>query len=858
MISHYSHYSLYVTKYILCVMRGSPILRAGPGNSQATTPGQPGQRFGPPAGGPDGPASPPSRVERVLDAIPAAAGLLCAAEGLTVMTAWFVRATAILLLGGPHPMVFNTALAVTLTGIALASRWPRAVLTVAVLDAALGAVTLAEYALGRGLGIDQLIAADYLRVPDLVPGRIYADSAVCLTLLGAGLLVWGPGRPRRRPAALAAAGSLIGAIAVTAITGYATGTPTEYTWARVTGMPLLAAAAMLILAFSLLSMAWRDTPGHLGGLPRWLPLPAGALVFGIAGTVWMAIAGGGGAKRSAGGAPTDAVAVLGLIMAGLVAVMVWLAQQADQRRRMAVTSTAEAAEATMMAERNQDRLYRFLDAMPVGVFAATPDGRIFYSNDEANHLVGQGVVADIGAGELAQAYGAFVIGTDRLYPTADLPIVRAGLGQSSHVDDMEIHHPDREVIPLEVWGCPVYGAGGEVDYALAVVADMSERSAREKVVTEQAALLDLAHDAILVRDQDSRIVYWNAGAERLYGYTRAEAVGRTSHELLRTKFPAPVTDIEADTAGEGRWEGELIHRCADGRTIVVESRWAAMYLPDRSLKQYLEVNRDVTARKEAEHETLRRVEEIRDLNATLEQQVRQRTVHLRQANKNLAAFTYSIAHDLRTPLRAMSGYAETLAEEYGDQLGETGIGYTGRIQAATEHMATLIDDLLQLSRVSQAEINLQQVDLSAEVTAICGRLRAGDPDRQVLVTVQDGVRVTADRALILIVLENLLENAWKFSAGRDDAGITFATTTVDGAPCCYVRDNGIGFDFAYADKLFQPFQRLHPAGEFPGTGTGLATVQRIVERHGGRTWAEGSVGGGATFYFTLDALSQPG
>jgi signal transduction histidine kinase len=126
------------------------------------------------------------------------------------------------------------------------------------------------------------------------------------------------------------------------------------------------------------------------------------------------------------------------------------------------------------------------------------------------------------------------------------------------------------------------------------------------------------------------------------------------------------------------------------------------------------------------------------------------------------------------------------------------------------------------------------------------------------VTVEDGIRTTADRDLIVIVLENLLENAWKFSAGRDDAGITFATTTVDGAPCCYVRDNGIGFDFAYADKLFQPFQRLHPAGEFPGTGTGLATVQRIVERHGGRTWAEGSVGGGATFYFTLDALSQPG
>ena len=174
--------------------------------------------------------------------------------------------------------------------------------------------------------------------------------------------------------------------------------------------------------------------------------------------------------------------------------------------------------------------------------------------------------------------------------------------------------------------------------------------------------------------------------------------------------------------------------------------------------------------------------------------MRQRTVNLRQANKNLADFTYSIAHDLRTPLRAMSGYAEILAEEYGDRLGETGIGYTGRIRAAAGQMATLIDNLSQLSQVSQAKMNLQDVDLSAEVTAICDRLRARDPGRRVRVRVEDGVRVTADRGLILIVLENLLANAWKFTAPRDDACIEFATITVDGALSCYVRDNGVGFD----------------------------------------------------------------
>jgi light-regulated signal transduction histidine kinase (bacteriophytochrome) len=155
--------------------------------------------------------------------------------------------------------------------------------------------------------------------------------------------------------------------------------------------------------------------------------------------------------------------------------------------------------------------------------------------------------------------------------------------------------------------------------------------------------------------------------------------------------------------------------------------------------------------------------------------------------------------------------------------------------------------------VSRAEMNLQDVDLSAEVTAVCGQLRTRDPGRRVRVTIQDGVRAVADPPLIRTALMNLIENAWKFTAGREDASIEFATTLADDAPlCCYVRDNGAGFDPAYVGKLFQPFQRLHDATEFPGTGIGLASVQRIIDRHGGLTWAEGAVGRGATIYFTLD------
>jgi PAS domain S-box-containing protein len=256
---------------------------------------------------------------------------------------------------------------------------------------------------------------------------------------------------------------------------------------------------------------------------------------------------------------------------------------------------------------------------------------------------------------------------------------------------------------------------------------------------------------------------------------------------------------------------------------------------------------DLTAQRRAEAE-------VRTLNAELEARVVRRTAELERVNKNLEAFTYSVAHDLRTPLRALSGFSAALVEDYGDRLDETGRGYAGSIMAASERMAVLIDDLLVLSRVSRAGMNLEPVDLSAEAAAIAGELRSGDPGRQVRFTTEDGIRVIADRSLIRTVLQNLLENAWKFTAHRDGAVIEFGRAAPEeGMVCCCVRDNGAGFDLAYAAKLFEPFERLHDAAEFPGTGIGLASVARIIERHGGRTWADGAVGQGATFYFTLAA-----
>ena len=334
-----------------------------------------------------------SRSEWVPDAITTAGGLLCAAVGLTVMVAWFVRATAILRFGSENPMSFNTALAFVVTGVALvalASGRPRAALVAGVFDAVLGAVILAEYALHRGLGIDQLFVKAYLSAPHVVPGRPAINTSVCLALTGAALLVWGPWRARRRPAVVAAAGSGIGAIAVIAVFGYATGNPATYGWWHVSAMAFLTALTMLVLSLSLLSAAWRDSRARTASLPRWLPMPAGALALGLA--EWLAITGRAvAAGHISAGTFTGAATALGLVMAGLVALVVWLAQHAEGRRRVAVAEAARRSVAELVARESEHRLFQFLEAMPVAVFITSQDGRPYFANGEAERVLGRGV-----------------------------------------------------------------------------------------------------------------------------------------------------------------------------------------------------------------------------------------------------------------------------------------------------------------------------------------------------------------------------------------------------------------------------------------------------------------------------------
>ncbi|MBV9119867.1 MAG: hypothetical protein JOZ39_04095 [Chloroflexi bacterium] len=245
--------------------------------------------------------------------------------------------------------------------------------------------------------------------------------------------------------------------------------------------------------------------------------------------------------------------------------------------------------------------------------------------------------------------------------------------------------------------------------------------------------------------------------------------------------------------------------------------------------------------------------EMRDLNTELERRVNERTAQLEAANQELEAFSYSVSHDLRAPLRSMEGFSQVLVEDLGDGLDPQARDYLRRIQSASKRMSGLIDCLLNLSRLSRAELRWQTVDLSELAGSISSDLAQAQPDRSVETRIQPAVTVRGDPALLRVVLENLLGNAWKFSGKHAVAHIEFGR---DSEGAYYVRDDGAGFDMAYASKLFGAFQRLHNGAEFEGSGIGLATVQRIVRRHGGSVWANGTVEQGATFYFTLGSANH--
>ncbi len=392
--------------------------------------------------------------------------------------------------------------------------------------------------------------------------------------------------------------------------------------------------------------------------------------------------------------------------------------------------------------------------------------------------------------------------------------------------------------PVEISLSPLYS--GDVTLAIAAIRDVSERKRAE---AKFRGLLESAPDAVVVVDREGIIQLVNSQLEKMFGYDRAEVLGESVEMLVPKRFRKKHTRHR-----DGYYVEHPVRPMGMGLSLYGLRKNGSEFPLEISLSP-LETEggllvsaaiRDVTQRRKIE-------EDIQQLNEDL----KQRAAQLEVANKELESFSYSVSHDLRAPLRSIDGFSHAILEDYGEQLPAEARRHLERVRAAAQRMATLIDDLLNLSRVTRSPVQPKFINLSAIAEEILRVLKDGQPERQAGFSVEPGLMVEGDPHLMRIALENLLGNAWKFTSKQDWTSIEFGQLDKARERTFFVRDNGAGFDMAYVNKLFGVFQRLHAVSEYPGTGIGLATVQRIIKIHGGRVWADGVEGKGATFYFTL-------
>ncbi|HUP40158.1 MAG TPA: CHASE3 domain-containing protein [Vicinamibacterales bacterium] len=368
---------------------------------------------------------------------------------------------------------------------------------------------------------------------------------------------------------------------------------------------------------------------------------------------------------------------------------------------------------------------------------------------------------------------------------------------------------------------------------------MRENQLRQRSQLQLDRFFTLSLDMLGIAGTDGYFRRLSPAFTETLGYTTDEMMARPFLDFIHPDDrAATVAEVEKLTRGVPTIRFENRYSCKDGSWKWLS--WKAQPIPSEGIMYC--AARDITTRKLAE-------ERIAQLNADLEIH----SAELAETNKELESFSYSVSHDLRAPLRSIDGFSQILLEDYGEQLNDEGKDALKRVRKAAMTMGELIDALLSLSRVSRAELRITRVDLSALAASVAAELRASQPDRQADFVITPGLVAQADSRLIAAMIGNLLGNAWKYSQRRPVARIEFGCVNRDGEAVFFVRDNGVGFDMAYVSKLFGAFQRLHRQTEFTGTGVGLATVQRIVHRHGGRAWAEGAVDRGATFYFTLNS-----
>lgn len=376
--------------------------------------------------------------------------------------------------------------------------------------------------------------------------------------------------------------------------------------------------------------------------------------------------------------------------------------------------------------------------------------------------------------------------------------------------------------------------------------EIAERRRAELRSGYLASIVESSADAIIGQSLDGTIVSWNEGATRVYGYQRADVIGKPSASLLPSEREEELSSLLSRVARRERIEEvESMRVRADGTTFDVSASFSPIFDEKGAVIGASVIERDITRRMHAE-------QALQSLNAELEEKVRQRTEALEAAVGELEAFSYSVSHDLRAPLRALNGFTETLLEDAGESLDDAGKDLLARIQRAAGRMDRMIEDMLLLSRAGNDRIEKEVVNLAEVAQSVVEDLGVAAPERRVEWEIGSGLLAWGDAGLLRIVVQNLLGNAFKYTAQRDHAHVEFGVESRSEEFVTYfVRDDGAGFAPEFASKLFRPFSRLHGSDEFEGTGIGLATVERIVRRHGGSVSADGQPGEGATFRFRL-------
>lgn len=507
----------------------------------------------------------------------------------------------------------------------------------------------------------------------------------------------------------------------------------------------------------------------------------------------------------------------------------------------AFNTMARAVKQSLLTlEQNQALLRAITDHSPAVIYVKNVDGRFMFVNREFERLFELSSVQIIGKSN------------HELLPKNVADAVRAN-------DVMVIEQKSalqfEELVPLQDGPhsylsvkFPLFDESGLVYATGGISSDITQRKLTEEMLrNREQLLLTIANNfpgLVSHVDRDLRYRFASIGYERIFGWSPVAAVGKKIFEVVGSDIfkNAEPYFKRALLSEQVSFENEALLPSGEPSYSLVT------LVPDIDSNGNVDgvfmFGMDISARKQAE-------EDIRMLNTQLERRVRERTMQLEAANEELEAFAYSVSHDLRAPLRAIDGFSQALMEDHAPLLDRDGQGYLERVRAATQRMGVLIDDLLNLSRVSRQEMKRQDVDLSALVQEIVAELTRHDPQRALDVVIALGVHSEGDARLLRIMLDNLLSNAWKYTSKHTTARIEFGVSVHSGERIYFVRDDGAGFDKKYASKLFGAFQRLHKIEDFPGTGVGLATAARVVHRHGGRIWAEAEVEKGAVFYFTL-------